>query len=244
MTTRERKHRRAEQLRGWADKRQRDAAATFASHEQYRGDHAFNTQPGHIPERARVIAREDRAFASLEKAENMTARAEGIEAQLDTSIYSDDPDAVEALEQRIATLEAERDRIKAFNATARKGSPDYSLLTDSQRNDLLVTARVCPYQLGKGGSFPAYVLSNLSGNIKRNRDRLAEVRRRQQRQTVAEEAGGITITGSETWAVVTFAHKPEREVLDALKAAGFRWSGGSWHGSRDRLPAEVKGEPA
>jgi hypothetical protein len=37
--------------------------------------------------------------------------------------------------------------------------------------------RVCPYQLGKNGAMPAYALSNLSGNIKRNRDRLEQLRR-------------------------------------------------------------------
>ena len=59
MTYRERRERRAERLRGWAEARQARAAATFAAHEVYRSDYAFNTQPGHIPERARVIARED-----------------------------------------------------------------------------------------------------------------------------------------------------------------------------------------
>jgi hypothetical protein len=38
---------------------------------------------------------------------------------------------------------------------------------------------------------------------------------------------------------ITFAEKPERAVLDALKAAGFRWGNGSWVGRRDAIPAEV-----
>lgn len=42
MTYRERRERRAERLRGWADTRQARAAATFAAHEVYRGDVAFN----------------------------------------------------------------------------------------------------------------------------------------------------------------------------------------------------------
>lgn len=33
--------------------------------KHYLGDHAFNTQPGHIPLRARVIARDDQAHESL-----------------------------------------------------------------------------------------------------------------------------------------------------------------------------------
>lgn len=179
MTYRERREARAERLREWADKRQAAAAATFKAHEVYRGDHAFNTQPGHIPERARVNAREDRAFESLRKAESMDSRAGNIESQLDRSIYSDDPDAIERLAERVADLEAERERIKAYNAScrARKAAGDTSLLDDRQRADLASTARVAPYMLGKYGAFPAYHLTNLGGNITRNRQRLEHLRR-------------------------------------------------------------------
>jgi hypothetical protein len=47
-------------------------------------------------------------------------------------------------------------------------------------------------------------------------------------------------TGESGWAEVTFAEKPDREVLDSLKAADFRWSGGSWFGSASKLPESVK----
>src|SRR5258708_36767264 len=89
MTYRERRERRADRLAGWAANRRAGAAEVFKAHEVYRGDHAFNFQPGHIPERARVIAREDRARASLDKAAGMSDRAPGIEAQLAAWIYSD-----------------------------------------------------------------------------------------------------------------------------------------------------------
>ncbi len=177
MTYRERRENRAERLRGWAAKRQTDATATLTTiTERYSGDHAFNFQPGHIPERARVIARQDRAFESLNKAESMDSRADGIESQLAGAIYSDDPDAIEQLEIRIATLEAERERIKAYNASCRKGQPDDSLLDDGLRADLASVRKYAAYQLGKGSSFPSYKLSNLNGNIKRNRDRLASLK--------------------------------------------------------------------
>lgn len=180
MTYRERRERRADRLRGWAETRQARAAATFAAHEVYRGDHAFNTQPGHIPERARVIAREDRAHESLQKAARMDERADNIEAQLAGAIYSDDPDAVEALRARIAKLEAERDRIKAFNVTARKGQPDESLLNDQERASLESERRFCgAYMERRKGQFPAYHLSNLNGNINRNRERLRMLEARQ-----------------------------------------------------------------
>ena len=182
MTYRERREARAERLRGWAEKREQAAGAVLAAHEIYRGDTAFNTQPGRIPLRSRVIAQDERAFASLQKARSMAGRADGIESQLAGAIYSDDPDAIEQLRARLATLEAERDRVKAFNATCRKGAPDWATLTESEKRGLLRTAEVCSYQVirnGKFRGFPGYHLTNLSGNIARNRARLEQLERQQ-----------------------------------------------------------------
>src|ERR1035437_4050647 len=120
MTYRERREPRAERLRGWADKRNATATAALESQPELRHDWAFITQPGQIPERTRMNARDDRAFESLTKAESMTSRADGIEAQLDHAIYDDDPDAIERIRERIAGLEAKRDQMKAANAEYRK----------------------------------------------------------------------------------------------------------------------------
>lgn len=160
MTYRQRRIARAERLQGWADKRQRDASATLDTiAERYRGDHAFNFQPGHIPERARVIAREDRAFESLDKAADMSRRADGILTAADHAIYSDDEDAPERLRARIAELEAKRDARKAANAAYRKAhGAELRAMT--------------PYERSQAVPFPSYSLSNLSGNIGRQKARL------------------------------------------------------------------------
>ena len=84
MTYRDRREARADRLRGWAGKREDRAAAVFKAGEPFTSDYAFNTQPGHIPFRARLIAREDRAHESLAKAAAMRSRAGGIEGQLAT----------------------------------------------------------------------------------------------------------------------------------------------------------------
>lgn len=180
MTYRERRQRRAERLREWAAKREAGAAAVFKSHEAFRGDIAFNTQPGRIPFRERMNAADDRAYASLQKAASMSSRADNIEAAMDSSIYSDDEDAVERLEARIADLEAQRERYKAYNASARKGQADESLLDDHQRAELASTRKYAPYLMKASGQFPAYVLSNLSGNISRQRQRLELLKRQRE----------------------------------------------------------------
>jgi hypothetical protein len=225
MTYRERREAKAERLREWADSRDSKATALRKANEPYRGDIAFNTQPGHIPERARAIRRDDQAFEHMNKAENMRNRADGIDSQLDNSIYSDDPDAVEALEARVAALEVKREEMKARNAAYRK----------EHRAELKA---MTPYARSQAVPHPGWEVQNLSANIKRNKDRIEQVKARQARATRAEENGGVTVEGNE-YVSGTFAEKPEREILNALKAAGFYWSSGSWHGRRSELPEAV-----
>lgn len=255
MGYRERQEAKADRLAEWAAKRAEKAEASLTQ-ARAMGEAIPLGQPilvGHHSERAdrryrgRIDSTYRKAFEHGQKAESMAARSAGITAQLDRSIYSDDHDAIDRLNERIAELEAERDRVKAYNASCRQaaksgGTGDLSLLDDRQRADILSTAKVCPYQIGPGGAFPAYHLSNLSGNIKRYRDRLAEVERRQEKTARTEEAGGVLVetVGGGRYARVTFTEKPGRDVIVALKAAGFRWGSGSWTGDVDKVPAEVR----
>ena len=178
MTYRERRERRAERLRGWAAKRRTGAAAVFKVGEHYRGDHAFNTQPGHIPERARLIARESRAHESLLRADGMEGRAASIDRAADRAIYSDDPDATDALEIRIAELEAERDTMKRANKDFKAGKQfaELDYLTENHRAMLLSVAKHQPYYMKNGLRFPPYAITNLSGNINKQKKRLAALR--------------------------------------------------------------------
>lgn len=251
MNRRERLEAKVEKRREWAESRRKRSEAGFAKAARIADGIPFG-QPilvGHHSERharrdaARIESGMREGCESAKMANHHTGKAAGLIDQLDSSIFSDDTDAIEALEARIAEREAERDRIKAYNASCRKaaktgGVGDSTLLDEKQRADILTTARVCAYQIGPGGSFPAYALANLSGRIKADRDRLEQVKRRQARQAEAEAAGGVTIKRhpEHNWAVVTFADRPEREVIDALKTAAYRWGAGSWQGYLDRLP--------
>jgi hypothetical protein len=163
MTYRDRREARAERLNEWAETREENAAAVLKAGEQYHGDTAFNTQPGHIPFRARLIASEDRAYESQNKAARMRSRADGIENQLAGAIYEDDPDAIEQLRARIANLEAQRDMAKAINA-------DFRGLHKAE-----LKAMDSAYQRDQAMPYPAYHLTNLSGNLSRQRARLARL---------------------------------------------------------------------
>jgi hypothetical protein len=253
VTYRDRREARADRLRDWADKREARSGAAFEKADAIAGMIPFG-QPilvGHHSEgrHRRDLARIEGGIRAgidhADKAKSMTSRAATIETQLAGSIYSDDPDALEQLERRVSELEAERGRVKAYNASCRKaakagGTGDLALLNDRERADIVSLARTCSYQVGPGGAFPAYVLANLSGNIKRNRDRIDDVKRLQARHAATEEAGGILVEQLRGgYCRVTFADKPDRSVIDELKSAGYRWGAGSWTGQADRLPEGI-----
>lgn len=162
MTYRDRREARAGRLNEWAGKREQRATAVLEAGEPFTSDNAFNTQPGHIPFRAKLIAREDRAHESLGKAASMRSRADGIEGQLANSIYDDDPDAAEQLRARITRLEAERDAAKAVNAAYRK----------EHKAEL---APLGKWERDQRMPYPGYHFQNLSGNLSRQRQRLARL---------------------------------------------------------------------
>lgn len=185
MGTRERRLARAERLRGWAEKRETKADAGFERAGELASVIPFG-QPilaGHYSQgrdtryRARIGSTMDRAVVDARKGAEMRSKAENIEAAAGRAIYSDDSDAIEALEARIAGLEGERDRWKAYNAACRKAkiptAAALELLDDAQRRTVISMANA--RQLKPNGAAPSYATSNLSANIKRNRDRLAEL---------------------------------------------------------------------
>ena len=241
-TYRDRRQAKAERLREWADKREAKAAAGHERADQMASVIPFG-QPilvGHYSEgrdrryRDRIWNTMGRAVEDGRKAESMRSRADGIEDQLERSIYSDDPDAIERLRERIAGLEAERERIKAFNKE-RRGDKLCPCPTDCDCRSLFPRGCKCDKH-----PLPGYVLSNLNGNIKRNRDRLVVLERQQGRQERSQASGGVSVEDQgHGYVSVTFAEKPARSVLDALKGAGFRWRQGSWWGKADELPEDI-----
>jgi len=74
--------RKATKYEGWAAQRRDRAGAVLEHNSIYTGDTAFNTQPGHIPLRARVIKQNDRAFESLSIAREFDAKAQKLRANV------------------------------------------------------------------------------------------------------------------------------------------------------------------
>jgi hypothetical protein len=238
-TYRERREHRAEQLAEWAGKREAKAEAAYAQASTMADGIPFG-QPILVDHysagrdrryRERIAGTFERSFADADKARNMASRADGIRSQLAGAIYDDDPDAVEALQARLAKLEAQREGIKAHNREMRKpGACPHPADCDCRK--------AYPRECTKCDRhpYPAYHLQNIAGNITRTRQRIEQVQRRQARAERSEQSGGVLVETRDGWAVVTFAEKPARDVIDALKTAGFRWGKGSWHGHAAALP--------
>jgi hypothetical protein len=248
MTYRERRMRRVERLRDWAPAHDRKSEAGFNA-ARVIADGIPMGQPilvGHHSEKRhrRDIERIDngmrKGIEEARIADRMRSRADAIEEQAEGAIYSDDPDAVERLEERLAELEAERTRIKAFNAACRKAKTFVrGILTEAEERRLLRTFELCPYHKPEKGA-PSYHLANLSGNIKRQRDRLVAVKARQAAQARVEAAGGVLIEQHGDHVVIRFAEYPGREVVEELRAAGFHYSGGANYGPAAKVPGIVR----
>lgn len=251
MTRRERLERKLEKREAWAaSRRAKSSAASDRAHATVEGI-PFG-QPilvGHHSEgrHRRALERSDNAMRQSVEHADMAAhhagKAAGLERQLEESIFSDDKDAIEQLEARIAAREAEAAWKTSLNKAYRKGGrdalrtwvgPDGKTLREETLDRILETLRLCPWL-----KVPCDT-TNIRANIRRDKERIAQIRRQQERQQAAEDAGGFTITRHQSgWCEVTFAEKPAREILTALKSAGYRWGRGRWAGLVEQLPACV-----
>lgn len=256
MTRRERLEAKLEKRMDWASARRRQAEVAFdrADLSEEKSGIPFG-QPilvGHHSERRhrRAIERADNAMRqaveNTEMAQHHASAAAGLRSQLDRSIFSDDPDAVEALEAKIAKMEAERELNNKINAIVRQ-KPRAVATTEKIRSLVALgmsepTAnKLFENQYGLGVGIPSYVNANLGGRITEARKRVESIKARKKRQQTAENAaGGVLITGDGDYVSITFAEKPEREILDDLKSAGFYWGGGCWSGLMDNIPASVR----
>lgn len=242
-TRRERLERKLEKRQEWAEGRESNATAIHKRDEHLRGDWAFITQPGHIPERARMNRRADKAFEHSNMAQHHRDKADGLNRQLNNTIFSDDHDAIEALEEKIEVLTAKQERNKALNKLIRKGDRA-GIAALGIKSEALIDELFKPDYGGRVG-IPSYELTNNNANIRRLKKRIEEIKRRQGLTKAAEDNGGTTILrareveGQRTYCRVVFAEKPERDIIDSLKAAQFHWDGASWVGFVDSIPEGV-----
>lgn len=175
-----------------------------------------------------------RSVEEANKAKEHRLAAAGLDHALQHNIFSDDADALERLAERIAAMEADHAHMKVVNSLyRRKDAAGLAALGISLESLQARLANELPWCRVP---YPGYALSNSSANIRRLKDRIKDIEQRNERAAHAEANGGITVELVGAYATVTFDQKPPRQMIAALKAAGYRWGRGSWVGNASALP--------
>jgi len=201
MTRRERKENKIKQRREWAEKRAEKADQEYKTGKAL-GETIPLGQPiliGHHSETSHrnVIKKlhgyADRALENDKMKEHHLIVADGIEHQLSNTIFSDDPDAVEQLQKKLARLEAARNRIKEINKALKKET-DIEL-TEAEKKELDSLQKVWGSR-----SFPAYTLVNLGGRIRNIKKRIESLVTKKKRYvTLAGVAEDGKLNHGKTW---------------------------------------------
>lgn len=155
------------------------------------------------------------------------------------SIQTDDPNASEKIENKIASLENQREEMKAINKLIRKyfknENPEISPEKLAEFKDIMQSKFVIdeeeiiyimkPDYTGKITGFKKWELQNLSANINRYKKRLAEVKKTQSVSINQEFSNGIRVSISEDQKIcIHFGFKPCEEIRSLLKANAFKFS--------------------
>ena len=148
-------------------------------------------------------------------------------------ISSDDPQALQKLRTKLANLESAQQTMKDVNAYYRKnktldGCPHIS----PEQIENLKTDMASQWHL-EDKPFASYSLTNNLANIKRIRERVAELEKRQTDPAPegwSFEGGEVVMNTELNRLQIVLDDRPDDDLKEALKVNGFRWapSQGAW----------------
>lgn len=144
-------------------------------------------------------------------------------------IQSNDANAIEKLKAKLERLEQAQETMKAANAYYKKNGTLKGFDGMSEETIAEVEANmVKPWHLDKK-PFAGYNLSNNSADIRRVKERIAELEAAKAQETKSEEVEGIDglelVENTELMRVqLIFDGKPSEDVRNILKKWAFRWS--------------------
>lgn len=147
-----------------------------------------------------------------------------------TTIYSNDDLVIEKLENKIADLEESQKLMKEINAYYRKNKTldGCELLTEKEINEIKTNMQ---YHSWYDVPFAPFTLTNNNADIKRNKQRLEEIKKLKERANQKEQDKYIKLDNIEVVEDATdmririlFDNIPDYETRDLLKKHGFKWS--------------------
>lgn len=163
-----------------------------------------------------------------------------------TNIKTDDPNACNKIENKIAVLEKQREQMKAINKLIRKyfknGNPAISpenleafkrqLRDEFNIDDKDIVKLIEPNYSGKVVGFEKWQLQNLGANINRYKKRVGEVEKTNSLTINDEFTNGIKVTISDDQKIcIHFGFKPCEQTRELLKSKAFKFSrnrGNAW----------------
>lgn len=149
-------------------------------------------------------------------------------------ISGDDPNALNKLRAKLESLERLQNRMKAANSAIRmkdqaKGDAKLAEMGYSPSD---IKELRSPDFCGRIG-YPSYQLSNNNANIRRIRDRIEELEKRQESPAPDGwkfDGGEVVINTELNRLQIVLDDRPDADTKQALKSHGFRWapSQGAW----------------
>lgn len=218
---------RYERLLKAAERAQTDGKASLDA-----GDKMFSVIPfgqpilvGHYSEqrdrnyRQRAHDKISRGYALYEKASQLRERAEA--SHNNDAIFSDDPSAIEKLEEKISRLEKRQELMKAANKLVRKN--DRAGLAALGFSEARISRLFIPDFCGRVG-YPDFEIKNNNANIRRLKERLQVVEKKQSLHDEDFEVNGVRVEGrpGENRIRLFYPARVDRETFDLLRRHGFR----------------------
>jgi hypothetical protein len=225
----ERQENRKERLETAADRARSEADRAFASSDGIAEAIPLG-QPilvGHHSERRhrrdidRMRNSTTRAMERLRDAAEYERRAASIGKG---GISSDDPDAIAKLTAQVETLEGLQVLMKSANKLVKKG--DRAGLLEMGFAPARVEQLFQKDFMGNLG-FAPYAVTNNGANIRRIRERIAQLEaaaKRTPMETIVGEGWTLSEDFDDNRIVIEFDAKPDAEIREALKRGGFKWS--------------------
>ena len=152
-------------------------------------------------------------------------------AENNTSISSDDPDALEKLNEKLESLLEKQNQMKMINKICRsKKLAEVEIIeklkTEYNLNEISIKSLLNPiYSFEKKG-FPSYALRNNNGRIRQVKQRISKLKSIEKLENESFTIGKVEINVNvdDNRVEIYFPYKPEEEFRKKIKSNGFKWS--------------------
>ena len=188
--------------------------------------------------RGRIHNTYGKAIELEDKADRLERRAKAIEDN--KTIFSDDPQAIEKLSDKIVLLEKRQALMVAANKFVKKN--DREGLADLGFSDAQVDKLFTPDFCGRLG-FASYMITNNGANIRRLKDRQELLEKTRSIESSDVTIGDVKIADNieDNRVQIFFPGKPSEEVRSELKQNGFKWapSTGAWQRNYSQYASQI-----